>query len=515
MALLPLVALPLLLRLIPWRPGDRWSTPVELGLAALCGYAVVALCNVWLIRYHLYGDPLTGSDFTEYCTATAAIRDDKLHVFSHNRSLLAAWPSAKLSEELGVIDGLAYSALWFTGVIGAGLYFWGRAIHSRLSGVATALLFGAVGPLVLLPRTLSYYPVTISIFVSSAAGAALALRYRTWPALLVGGIGAGLAFLADVRGLFWALPALGLSLLACVPLEWRVPKAWARLPLRLALVLLPIAASYVAGGRAFQETNWTLEHQAFGLVQDRYVEMGRPISPPKFKTDYLWGHSSPLQIPATLKTLTEIRAQVPAEVVMHPETVHGRRAHVQPWLPVLGGALLIAAASLWRRPWQLAALLGTLVPFAVVLRSAADILIHPRFLQTPMAAFPLPLGVALAALVLGAAGAPEVAAEAATEGGAEGPPLEGRWRWRRWARPVAASALVVVLLLGVVPSWLSPVAGWRYPWTSSESVGRMIRGVANKQPLERGGDTACYEVLWRDLHKLGHPAGSRLYKLYK
>ena len=75
--------------------------------------------------------------------------------------------------------------------------------------------------------------------------------------------------------------------------------------------------------------------------------------------------------------------------------------------------------------------------------------------------------------------------------------------------------MVLLLLLGAVPSWMSPAADWRYSWSASESVGRMIRSVAAKKPLERGGDGACYAVLRKDFHTLGHPAGSRLYGTYK
>jgi hypothetical protein len=464
---------------------------------------VVALCSGWLIQYHLVGGVITCSDFSEYCQSTAALRDGELHLFSHNRSIMAAWPTATLARHLGVIDGMAYAAVIFTGVVGAGVYLWGRAIHSRLVGVLAALAFGTVGPLVILPRTISYYPETSSVFVFSAAGAALALRYRTWPALLAGGVGAGLAFLIDVRGLFWALPALGLSLLACVPVEWRVPKAWARLPLRLALVLLPVAVSYPLGRYSFQPTNWTLEQQVSGFRRDRLLELGLEDPQTPLNTGYLWGYSDPLEIPASLRAILELQADMPEAIAQHPDTVWGRWAHIEPWYKPLGACLALAVAALWWRPWQLIALLGTLVPFAVVLRSAGQSLIHLRFLQTPMLGFPVLLAMGFAGLALARLWPPADERKQRTF---------GRFRWRLWARPGAAVLLAVLIVTGLAPTWISPVAVWRWGWTVDEPLGRMIREAAVGPPRMVDQDYACHQAMYKDVHEDGHPPGSRLYK---
>ena len=503
-----LLLLPLLL-LIPWarreRPtGGRRAWLVEAGLATACGLAVVGLCGGWLVNYHLVNSPITCSDFSEYCQSIAALRGDaEPGLFSHNRSRFTAFVPGLLARHLGIIDGLAFAALGFTALVGAGMYAWGRALHGRLAGLLTVPAFCAVGPLVVLPRTLSLYSETMAIFVWASAGTALALRYRTWPAILMGGVGAGLCLLAAARGLFWALPVYGLTLLACIPREWRSPKAWRKAPLLLALATAPVALSYPAGTQAFQPSSWTLEQQLMGLLQDRRIELGLPLPPTQPATGYLWGYSSPLAIPGTLLSLVDIQSQIPAEVSEFEETVWRRAAHIERWYPVLAVCLALSVAGLVRRPWQLAALLGTLLPFAVALRGAGDILVFLRFVQTPMGGFPVVMAVGVASLMSLRAPVSSAVSEAEA----------GRLHWRTFARPAAAVTLCLLFVVGVAPSWLSPVAPWRFGWVADAPMSQLIWKAAAGPPTVRDQDYACHQALWRDYHEGGHPPATRLYGL--
>jgi len=504
-----LLLLPLLL-LIPWvRRDAEWAKRgwVEVALALACGGAVVTLCSGWLVQYHLVNSPITSSDFSEYCQSIAALRGDaEPGLFSHNRSRVTALVPGLLSRSLGIIDALAFSALGFTALVGAGMYAWGRAVHGRLAGVLTVFAFCAVGPLVVLPRTISLYSETMAAFVWASAGAALALRYRTWPTILLGGVGAGLALLAAARGLFWALPVFGLTLLACIPLEWRSPKAWRRAALLLVLAIAPVALSYPVGKWAYQPSSWTLEQQMMGLLQDRRIELGLPLPPTQPATGYLWGYSSPLEIPATLRSLVAIQAQIPAEVSEFEETVWRRAAHIERWYPVLLTCLALSLVGLARRPWQLAALLGTLLPFFVALRGAGDILVFLRFVQTPMGGFPVLMATGVASLMT-----LRTVTEASTEANTGG--SLGRWGWRTWARPTAAVALAAALVVGAVPSWLSPVAPWRFGWVADAPLAQIIQKAADGPPTVRDQDYACHQALWRDYHESGHPPGTRLYEM--
>jgi len=507
-ALALLALLPLLLRFIPWKrspDADRWRTGPELGLGLACGLGFAALSAWWMADFHLRGFPMTASDFSEYCVSVDAVRDGRWGGYSNNRSRLAGWPAGWLAGSLGIIDGLAFSALISTVFVGAALYFWGRALHSRVAGVIVVLLALTIGPVALIPRTMSFYPVNTAIFAWSAAGAALALRYRTLPALLVCGVGAGLALLVDVRGLLWALPALGLGLLACVPRDWKTWRGWAWLPARILMVVGPIALSYPVGTQVYSKYSVTLESQAEGFQKDRSMHVGLDYQPRRLPTSYLWGHSDPRYIPYTLQGIAELSGQLPEKVKNVPETVYARMNHIEPWYEVALGALALTGLALLRRPWQLIALSG-LLPFAVTLKNTSDYLVFARYLQAPMLIFALLMGAALTALALDPM--PKLPR------GGEGEPApaeDGRWRWRVWARPAAAVLLAAMLAFGAVPSYLSPLASWRTPFFAGQDPRNMIRLAEENGTIRDLREMTCLRPLIRDVHKDGHPAGSRLY----
>ena len=209
-----------------------------------------------------------------------------------------------------------------------------------------------------------------------------------------------------------------------------------------------------------------------------------------------------LAIPGTLLSLVDIQSQIPAEVSEFEETVWRRAAHIERWYPALAIGLALSVAGLIRRPWQLAALLGTLLPFAVALRGAGDILVFLRFVQTPMGGFPVVMAVGVASLMHLRAPIASESAEAA-----------GRLRWRTWARPTAAVTLCLLFVVGVVPSWLSPIAPWRFGWVADAPMSQLIWEAAAGPPTVRDQDYACHEALWRDYNESGHPPATRLYGL--
>jgi len=506
-----LLVLPLLLRFIPWkRPpdADRWRTLPELGLGLVCGLVFLALSTLWMADFHLQNYPILTSDFSEYCASVDAVRDGRWMEYSNNRSRLAGLPSGVLARSLGIIDGLAFSALISTALVGAGLYFWGRALHSRVAGVIVVLLALTVGPVALIPRTISYYPVITAACLWSVAGPALALRYRTLPAVLVGAIGTGLVLLVDVRGLIWALPALGLTgLAACAPWDWRRPKAWLWVPLRIGAVLGLLVYSNIWGSVAFAPGAVSLEDQLWGFQMDRTFNLNLDYHPDQLPTRYLWGHTDPLQIPETLAGMAELAAAMPEIVRQTPVTVADRVAHIEPWRAPILGALAVVIAALIRRPWQLIALSGML-PMAVSLKNASDYLVYPRYLQAPMLAFALLMGVALTALILDPA--PRLPRAAPR---APGPDEDGPYRWRTWARPAAAVLLALLLTLGAIPSYLSPLASWRTTIGAGYDLPHLSSLVIAPEVVEGWDEMICLELLRLDHIEGGHPVGSRLYEL--
>ena len=513
-----LIVLPLLLRLIPWRRpdsggaawpnGERWRTLPELGLGLLCGLLFLALSTLWMADFHVTNYPVLTSDFSEYCASVAAARDGDWMAYSNNRSRLAGLPSGVLARSLGIVDGLAYSAAISAALVGAGLYFWGRALHSRLAGVAVVLLALTIGPVTLIPRTLSYYPVITAAFLWSVVGPAVALRFRTLPAVALAGLTTGLVLLVDVRGLIWALPALGLSLLAAVaPRAWRSWKGWAWVPLRIGAVLGLLFYSNIWGSVAFAPGAVSLEAQLWGFQMDRVHNLSLDYQPEKLLTHYKWGHSDPWKIPETLRGTAKLASELPEVARQTPITVSSREAHVEPWRAPIVGALMIAAVALVRRPWCLIALSG-LLPMAVTLKNASDYLVYPRYLQAPMLMFALLMGVAFVALAFDPV--PKRSPEPSEPTERSG---VGRYQWRIWARPAAAVLMALLLALGAIPSFLSPLASWRSAVGAGHDLPHLSTLLVAPEAVPGWDEMTCLDLLRQDYQEGGHPAGSRLHDL--
>jgi len=500
-----LLALALALRAIPRRSAGeaRWRWGVDLGLALLCGAAVAALCDQWLAEFHLSRGVVTGSDFSRYCRSTGALVTGDLDAFHRSRSVASGALAGAFAQRLGVVDGLVWSARAWSASCAAALYLWGRALHGRAAGVCAAIALGAVAPLTFLPRTLTFYPTGTAAFALCGAGAALALRYRNAPAIAAATAAAGWALLVDVRGLFWALPTLGLAALAVAGGPAR------RLPLRAAALLAPLALAWHLGGSwSYFDDSRSLEQQVATYRGDqlrRLLGQDSPPSPPGLR-EFVWGHSDLRHLPETLRRLARA-AETPQALIEHPTIVADREAQVRPWLGVGAGALLAGALALARRPWRLIALGGSLFPFAVFLFNAARTRPQQRFLQDPMVGLPLVLGLGLVALALGAPGAGRPADD--------GPAL-ARWALIA-ARPLAAIALTLLLTLGAIPSHVSPVADWREGIFADDDPTFMIRAAIAGPPTEalyadkRSEDPIdfeCHRALYEDL-QAGHPPGGR------
>lgn len=426
---IPLILLALLLRLLPDRPGasrppDRWDLAAMVGLGA----GLSLLCDGWLAAFHLLSGAMIGSDFLEYCGSIASMRPGgDPDIFSGQRSRLAALPSALLSEP-GIVEGMARAARWSVAVIGAGIYLWGRALHSRLAGTAGVLLAAASAPLVVLVRTVSFYPEITAVFTLGSALAAAAVRWRRPVDLLLCGVGVGLCFLIDLRGLIWGLAALGPALVVAFLAPWR------RWPLRLAVLLLPVWLAWIGGRHAYLPDANPLEGQVdlIQRIKDKGGEAGfdrmdQPIS------EYVWGRTDVLGIPGTLRALAIQSSLIPDWMEADPRSQHEVYRSVTPMVAPLSVALLLALIALRRRPLLAATMLGLLVPYVSSLRSAITLgQLYPRYIGAVAPAAAVIAGVALAGVA-------------------------GRGR----IRLVIGSIGLLVLILGGIDSALSPIAAWR------------------------------------------------------
>lgn len=485
-AWLPLLVVPLLLRAALRAPAEEpWRGRVDVPLALAAGVAAALIGGLWLARFELLNHPLTASDFGQYCVGVDLLRGEGTGRWPGQRSVAAAWLPGRLAGTLGILDALVVSAFVSFAATGAGVYVWARAVGGRLGAVCAALALGAVGQVVVLTRTVTFYPTTIAAFVLASAGAAAAVRWRTVPALLLAGVGAGAALLVDVRGLLWGLPTVGVGLLAAAvgpPGGAKGPVSGP--PALLAALLAPVGVAWLLGPWAFPLGTIALEQQVANWAADaaRYAGATQPVEVPV--GGFIWGTSDLRALPTTLHWLATMADRLPPEVATDPSLARLRAMLGRHWLGPAVGALVVVAATVGRRqPMALVALLVGTAPFLVALRGAVTVLGHPRYVATGLLVVPLLLGLAFEAL-------------ATRRPRQEAVPPTPRGEALRLAVGVGAFLL---LLLGVVPSWLSPVAKWRVRVPADTEPTATLAVVAEVAAPTPAIDAACVAALRRDV----------------
>jgi hypothetical protein len=495
--LFPLPALAVLLWFFGKRsdPSAPWKTRIDLGLALICGLVLMGLNAFWMSRYFVQQYPLTASDFGQYCECVGVLREGILTGFVKQRSVVAGLIPSFFARDFGVVDGLFLGALFSHVVLGAGIFLWARAAHSRLAGVVAAVMVGSLAPLVHLTRTVTFYPEMVAGCVLSAAGAMLALRYRSLSAVVFSSLTASLVLLLDVRGLLWALPAIGLTFVAVC-----LCRGWLRKGVGLGCLLGCLLASHTVGSLVNWDESPSLEQQTVYYV-DEALRRYSPNDPNAgLQTDrdvaghrFVWGRSPLADIPKTLTFLWMLKQSLPEGIGNQKETRYGRRTHLLPWIAPAVGGFFLAVWGARRRRWVWLGFAGTLVPFAVALQGTADLVAHPRYMANGITMVPVLLGVGFAALYLG---------PLAREDRDRGSPVLG-------PRDGAAILGVLLCVLGFVPSWLSPVATWRAPVSADIEPANSVWYAGSTTKLPPDVSPRCVEYLKRDLEN-GLPLGSKL-----
>ncbi len=506
----------LLLRALTPRPASRKSLLVaDVALALVCSIGVATVGSFWLARFHLAGGSLTGADFQQYCGSVAWLRGDGTEHWYFMRSTTSGLLPALLARKLGVLDGLAWASLLSLSITVLAVYTWARVLMDRLAAVAAAMLVASVAPLVLSSRFLSFYPEIMAGLTLAAAASALAVRVGgRWGALLAG-CSSALAFLVDGRGLAWGLAylVLALSLVFFGNGGSAGGKKTGEKWIRLSLVLLPIVVSWFAGGPANQRT-WTLESQVALMIRTNSPDPGASWAPEPGrwagKDGYRWGHGNPLNIPATVVDLAIMTAQSSSHLSEGQSSVT-RSQQVWPWTwpGVVGLALVLW--GLRRKPMLLSTWLVTIAPFSLYTWQAARMEPSLRFLALAFPVIPLTLGMGISVLL-------------------KGEPLKRPGSHREKDRteqpapaPQHASAapislrgglallLLLLMIQGVIPGFLSPAAPWRVPFVAVneglEAVMAVRDGTGNFKSPPVG---ACLAALQKDLDS-GIPARSRVY----
>jgi len=459
-----------------------WSWRVDGGLALVAGLGGIGLVGLWLAPFHVVGG-WGGTDLAEYCTIVAQLATGQ-EPTEHNRSFLAAWPGARAAALGGLLDGMALSSLGSLGLACMGLWLWGRAVHGRVAGLSAVLAAGALPPMLAASRDLSFYPEQLGVYGLAAGLVACSLRFGGGALVVLAAAAAGACFLVDLRGLVWGLPCAGLVLLAAAvgpppsarPARMGPPRGIARsLPslsgrraraLWTGSVLVVLAVAWGLGRVAYDAQVAPLERQAD--LADRLEEHGLPVPAVLAATpttSYVWGRTSPLELPASVRELRRRSAAVPAELAELPLALSARAVMVDPWVPLGLASGVVALLGLVRGPTRLrrlAALLGPAAPFVVALDGALRFqLSNMRFLYLAAPLLAVLVGLAWATL-----------AEGRTHREAD----------RARVRPLLAVGLFGALVLGAVPTPLSPVAGWR---TSLPTHARPLTSLLDGSASER------------------------------
>jgi hypothetical protein len=495
-ALFPLPFIAVLLYWVGQRthPSARWENAVDLPLTLLSGLAFLVVSAFWIAPMIVVLSPLMSSDFGQYCESVGAFRDGDLSGWIRQRSLVAGALPGALAGPLGIVDGLLMGAWISHWVMGVGLFLWGRAAHSRMAGIMTCLLGCAVHPVVYLSRTVSFYPEVIAICVLSSGLALLALRERRWPMVLAAGLGIGLVLLVDARGLIFAGPVLTMAVLAVVtgPRRHRWPSA--------GVLIACMVGSYQIGHHTTWSDSVSLELQTLYYVDDalRHHSPGKPEGSIMHEAEdldsrFVWGRTPLTTLPATLNNLLYFRSVLPEDIADVPHTSRLRRNQVNPWLMSLWLSVLVAGWGLRHRPLLGFGFLVSLLPYALALEGAARVLVQVRYLASGLVMVPVMMAVGFAVL-----------AQGALERQDRSP--EQRWLSRpEWV----GLALVLVLVVGVLPTWLAPQAPWRVAMSVHHEPGSSVWHASTDLKLPSDISRSCIRQLQRDFEQ-GFPVGSRL-----
>ncbi|MFH1468013.1 MAG: hypothetical protein ABIO70_26740 [Pseudomonadota bacterium] len=481
------VAVPLawlLARSEPWNE-DGWRSRPDLALLVGSGLAGGALL-AWVFgpRFSpLY--PLTASDFDQYCELVGAYAQLGEATFDSPRSRLAALLATQAARWLGIVPALALLSLGSVVALAAGVFLWARSLHGRTAGLLAVLLLGAVAPVGVLARDVSFYPFIVACSVWAAAGVAATFRFRGALPALVAGVALGLLLVADVRGVLWALALLPLALLGAVLAAEHRGQAL----LRVLVLLAPLVLSWGAATQLVPDRTPSVAQQSYNYVREGVEQAGagptwteNTAVGGQVPLGFVWGQTGPRELVTTLRFLRELNASVPARVSRWVHRPREAGDQVGPWLPILVVSLLVGLGGGLRKRRRMLALAGTVAPFLAVFYNAANILPQARFLSTSMVALPLVMAVGLATLV-----------EAPVQ---LGPGLSLRRRLPN--RALLAVAIAALALAGLPPNWLALGASWRENRVGQGEPADTIR------VLEQGGigrTSRCTLMLRNDLQQ--------------
>ena len=444
-----------------------------------------AAFGVWMLAFVVASQRVTGfsvstSDFQDYCFAVLSFGDGRWDLWPSQRSVLAGALPGVLALKLGILPALVHAALISAGGWVVAVFLWTRALAGRRAAWMAVAWLPCFGPLVLLTRTVSFYPEVVFFHAAAAAAVAGALARGTVGWLVAAPVALYFLPLADLRGV---LLLLGLLPVAVVAGAIGKVSNGARVMAAFGPVAATVAA-WLSGGWSYPASSASLQAAVYRYALDASRLSGVPWTPPDGEAGwgFRWAHGSPYALLDALRYLRGLDASRPP--ALSDRTLLQPGSHeVLVMLPWLGAAALVAVAVLWRRKRALAALLLTGVPFLLVLRSTMMTLPHPRQLAMGCLVLPVVLGVASVAVL------PMVDA------------LLRRFR-PKWGRaPTVAAVLAVagvsLVLAGVPATALGPTQMWRGITIADDEPSRSLAILAGLAPADPG--RRCVGALRQDV----------------
>lgn len=450
---------------------------------------VAALLGTWLVAFvvagvRVRGFAVTTSDFQDYCFAVKSFADGRFDLWPSQRTVLAGALPGLLMPSMGAIGALTTASLLATVGWAAALFLWARAIGGRRAGWLTLAWVPCFGSLVLLSRTVSFYPEVMLVQVATAAtvAGAVARGGVAWS------VAASLCFyllpLADLRSVTLVVALLPGAVLGGALA--RLP-GWGRF-VAASGPMLAVVLAWETGAWSYPADPASLQSAVHRYAEDAARLAGVSWSLPRWEDSrpFVWGRGSPLTLIDAVAFLREVERTRPAAMTENwfRQPGGGELYAMRVPIAVAMVAALLVAARKWRRAL---ALVLTVAPFLVLLRSAALTLPHPRQLALGSAPLPLLFGLATAAILLGFDRLRRRAPESMS------------WMRRERVGPTAAVVLVLVvvaIVAGWLPSLYAPDARWRGQLVSDDEPRESLRVARGQLPFDPR--RLCAKVLIED-----------------
>ena len=418
------------------------------------------LASYWLYQFWLDG-AVIHADFLEYCSGTASPFLLTTGI-SSKRSMLPMILPRLFYEQWGVFDALAIASCISLALTAWMIGLWARVIAGVTAGYVAIATTICLGPLCLMGHIISSYPEMSLCFVVGAMTTSLAITQPSRKNIVLASAGIGITLLADPRGLLWGLSYTGLLLLRILFHKNRFSY--------LFLFVFVLYASWCFGSYVYVPEAIGFEEQVdFRPMIHRILGGNSPYSPPfQYDSRWVWGLVPVQEALKTLSFLYEQSQLVIPDVSVSNEIVIARTLSKE-YLYLSLATLFLSILSVYNKPWTIVAL-GTTVPFLVGLFGSQTMLEHhARFYLNTLPALAMLLAVTWSSI--------------------------GLQRGKRKSL-FCIILLWIVITVGIVPSPLSPTAGWQHRFSGSDEQFSQLTTLYKSTEMSKKPDLRhCFRAL--------------------